>query len=336
MYDEPEYLQLIDLLRSADIAFTNLEMLFHNYEPFPMAESGGTWMRGAPELASELTWAGFDLVSRANNHAGDYGVRGLELTTQHVEAAGIVHAGVGMSLAEAREAKFLETAKARVALISVSSSFARHMAASRSRDNIPARPGLNPLRYRTTYVLPDGQYENLEQIGNSLEAFTDQDGNPRGMDEDKPGEMQMIGRNFARGSEASILREANEDDVAEIASVVNNASRLADFTIVTIHAHEYDRRRDMTPEFLHLFARAMIEAGADVFIGHGPHVLRGIEIFQGKPILYSLGDFLFQNETLDRLPEDNYLALDLDERAHVADFNDKRYENDSKGFPRNT
>lgn len=333
VYDEPEFLEMVELLRSADVAFTNLEMLFHDYEPYPMAESGGTWMRGDPELAHELAWAGFDMVARANNHTGDYGTLGLQLTTKYVEEAGLVHAGVGMSLAEAREAKFLETPNARVALISVSSSFANHMRAGRSRDDVPARPGLNPLRYKTTYVLPDADYENLRQSGESLGQFTDQDGNPTGSDEDKPGEMRVFGRDFASGPAPMIRRETNEDDVAAIAAVVSNASRLADFTIVTIHAHEHAGRRELTPEFLTLFARAMVEAGADVFVGHGPHSLRGIEIYEGKPILYSLGDFLFQNESLDRLPSDNYESYDLGENAHVADFNDARYEDDTKGFP---
>ena len=101
------------------------------------------------------------MVARANNHTGDYGTLGLELTTKYVEQAGLVHAGAGMSLAEAREAKFLETPKARVALISLASSFANHMRAGMSRDDVPARPGLNPLRYETTYVLPESDYENV-------------------------------------------------------------------------------------------------------------------------------------------------------------------------------
>ena len=333
VYDEPEFLEMIELLRSADVAFTNLEMLFHDYEPYPMAESGGTWMRGDPELAQELAWAGFDMVARANNHTGDYGTLGLQLTTKYVEEAGLVHAGVGMSLAEAREAKFLETSKARVALISVASSYANHMRAGRSRDDVPARPGLNPLRYKTTYVLADADYENLRQSGAALGQFIDQDGSPTGTDDDKPGEMKVFGRDFAVGDTAMIRRESNKVDVAEISAVVSNASRLADFTIVTIHAHEHAGRRELTPEFLTTFARAMVEAGADVFVGHGPHSLRGIEIYQGKPILYSLGDFLFQNESLQRLPSGNYERYELDGNAHVADFNDVRYDNDTKGFP---
>src|SRR5947209_5966550 len=71
IYSEPDFTKLIDLVRGADVAFTNLEMLFHDYESYPMHESGGTWMRADPALVKELTWAGFDLVSRANNHAGD-------------------------------------------------------------------------------------------------------------------------------------------------------------------------------------------------------------------------------------------------------------------------
>jgi RNA polymerase subunit RPABC4/transcription elongation factor Spt4 len=104
VYNEPSFLQMIELIRSADVAFTNLEMLFHDYEPYPMHQSGGTYMRADPALAKELAWAGFDMVSRANNHAGDYGVEGMRLTTKYTEAAGLVHAGVGESLPEAREA----------------------------------------------------------------------------------------------------------------------------------------------------------------------------------------------------------------------------------------
>ncbi len=335
VYEEPEFLKMIDLIRSADVAFTNLEVLFHDYEPHPMAESGGTWMRADPKLAGELTWAGFDLVSLANNHTGDYGVLGMQLTMRHVREAGLIGAGAGNSLAEAREAKFLETAKARVALISVASSYRPHMAAGHSRDNIPARPGLNPLRISTTYELPPTEFAAMRSVGEALGLFTDQDGNPTGTEENRPGEFRLFRQWFAPGDVATIRTKANQSDVDAIAAVVSNASRLADYVIVTIHAHEQLGRREVPAEFLQPFAHAMIDAGADVFVGHGPHVLRGIELYAGKPILYSLGDFLFQNETLLRLPTGNYDRYELGEHAHVADFNDKRYKNDTEGFPAN-
>ena len=121
VFKEPEFTKLFDLIRGADAAFTNLETLFHDYEAPPAHESGGTWMRTDPAILKEIVWAGFDLVSRANNHAGDFGAQGAQITTRYVRDAGLVQAGVGDSLAEAREAKFLETPKARVALISAHS-----------------------------------------------------------------------------------------------------------------------------------------------------------------------------------------------------------------------
>ena len=324
VYREPEFLDLIDLIRRADVAFTNLETLFHDYEPYPMHQSGGTWMRAQPALVNELTWAGFDMVARANNHSGDYGQLGMELTTTYVAEAGLVQAGVGGSLAEAREAKFLETAAGRrVALISVASTFPDHSRAGRSRDDIPPRPGLNPLRFSTTYVVTRDRLEDLRALLQELGLNAPDEGD----------ELQFRGNRFAVGDEPNVRTTPNETDMAEIGAVVSNASRLADYTMVTIHAHEGHGDRSVPAEFLVTFARAMIDAGADIFVGHGPHVVRGIEIYQGQPILYSIANFIFQNETLLRLPSDNYERLDLDPDAGVADFSDRRYNNDHEGFP---
>lgn len=332
VYKEPEFLEMIDIIQKADMAFTNLEMLFHDYEPYPMATSGGTWMRAAPALAKDLSWAGFDMVSRANNHTGDYGVLGMQLTTKYVAEAGIVQAGVGNSLAEAREAKFLETSKARVSLISLASSFAKHMGAGRSRDNVIARPGLNPLRYSTTYVLPQDKFASMVESARKLGELHNQDGEPRGYSEDKPDKLKAFGKSFIVGDKVEVRTKADKSDVDEINAVINNASRLSDYTIVTMHAHEGEKRSEPAA-FIPEVARAMIDAGADVFVGHGPHALRGIEIYKGKPIFYSLGDFMFQNETLLRMPSDSYEAYDLGEDAHLADWNDQRYNFDKKGFP---
>src|SRR5437588_155431 len=133
IYHEPEFLKLVEIIRGANAAFTNLEMLFHDYESYPMSESGGTWMRADPALVKDLVWAGFDLVSRANNHAGDYGVGAMRLKTTYLREAGLVQAGVGESLTEAREARFLDTPTRRVALISTTASFPDHSRASEPR-----------------------------------------------------------------------------------------------------------------------------------------------------------------------------------------------------------
>ena len=329
VYTEPAFTRVIDLVRGADAAFTNLEMLFHDYEPYAMNESGGTYMRAEPALIKELVWAGFDMVARANNHAGDYGVLGMNLTTKYVADAGLVQAGVGQSLAEAREAKFLETAKGRVALISVASTFTPPSRAGSTRGDMPARPGLNPLRFSTITTVTPERMATLREMANEI------NGRPR---ETTPapaiGEtFTFFGRRFTTGAAPGIRTEPDKDDLNEIAAVVRSASGLADYTIVTIHSHEGGRDRLLPADFLVTFAHAMVDAGADLFVGHGPHVLRGVEIYKGKPVLYSLGDFIFENETLLRLPTDNYDTYDLGASAHVNDFNDARYDRDKSGFP---
>ena len=87
VFDEPEFLALRELVQSADAGFVNLEILFHNWEPdvIPAASSGGTYMQADPSIAEELVWMGFDMVSMANNHTGDYGYGGLRRTTEAVE-----------------------------------------------------------------------------------------------------------------------------------------------------------------------------------------------------------------------------------------------------------
>ena len=328
VYSEPAFTRILDLVRGADAAFTNLEMLFHDYEPYAMNESGGTYMRADPALVKELTWAGFDMVSRANNHTGDYGVLGMNLTTKYVAAAGLVQAGVGQSLAEAREAKFLETPKARVALISVASTFPDHSRAGKTRGDMPARPGLNPLRFATVTTVTPERLATLRQIAAEINGTTPATPPPAAATT-----LNFFGRRFTAGATPGVRTEPEKEDLDEIATVVKSAAGLSDYTIVTIHAHEGGRDRTLPADFLVTFARAMVDAGADMFVGHGPHVLRGIEIYKGKPILYSLGDFIFENETLLRLPSENYETYDLGAAAHVNDFNDARYNFDKSGFP---
>ena len=324
VYKEPEFLGMIDVIRSADAAFVNLEVLLHDYEHFPMHQSGGTYMRADPEMAAELKWAGFDMVSLANNHTGDYGPGGMRTTIRHVEAAGFLYAGAGESLTAAREAHFMETANGRIALISCASTFPDHSRAGKTRGAIPPRPGLNPIRFRTTYILPPDHFTRMQMAGVSLGLLDTVR---------ETGSFRLFRQNFELGDSADIRTEPNQEDLEAIAGVVRNAARLADVVIVSVHAHERDGDLSIPAEFLVTFSRAMVDAGADIIAGHGPHVLRGIEIYQGKPILYSLGDFMFQNETLHRLPSENYERYELGPDQGLADFNAARYRNDTRGFP---
>ncbi|MDP2856789.1 MAG: CapA family protein, partial [Bacillota bacterium] len=124
VYDEPAFLQLFELVRGSDAAFTNLEMIFHHYEGYPAMESGGTWMQGDPALLDEMLWAGLNLFSVANNHSLDYSAGGLLATLRELQSRRMVCAGAGTNLAEARAPSYLETPAGRVALLAASSTFA--------------------------------------------------------------------------------------------------------------------------------------------------------------------------------------------------------------------
>ena len=95
------------------------------------------------------------------------------------------------------------------------------------------------------------------------------------------------------------------------------------------------RRADLeeTAAFVTRFAHQAIDEGADVFVGHGSHFPMGIEIYKGKPIFYSVGNFIFQNETVGFFPADAYERFDLDLRATPSDFLDARTAGGKKGHP---
>jgi hypothetical protein len=68
-------------------------------------------------------------------------------------------------------------------------------------------------------------------------------------------------------------------------------------------------------------------------VGHGHHMLRGIEVYKGKPIFYSLANFIFENDLVELQPSDNYDKVGLDGNALPSDYFSKRSRNDTVGFP---
>ena len=81
----------------------------------------------------------------------------------------------------------------------------------------------------------------------------------------------------------------------------------ADYIIISIHSHEVGGTSKETPaQFLEQFAHECIDCGAHAVIGHGPHLIRPVEIYNGYPIFYSLGDFMLHNESIAKVPEDMY------------------------------
>ncbi|MBV6496319.1 MAG: CapA family protein [Acidobacteria bacterium ACB1] len=208
------------ILSAADIAFGNLEG--------PMADSGASTkcrpnstrcfaFRVPTHYGKYLKDAGFDVLSLANNHAGDFGDSGRESTRKTLDALDIKHAGSD-----------------------------RHT-------------------YSTTYLTVKGK--KVAFIGFAHNAIT-----------------------------------PNVNDLDEAERLVRAAKKKADIVVVSFHGGAEGTDRQHVPNATEIFAgekrgnlpafaHRVIDAGAALVLGHGPHVMRGMELYKGHLVVYSLGNF---------------------------------------------
>jgi hypothetical protein len=319
-----DFVALVDLIRSADAAIVNLEeSLFDmtTFKGWPEVENGGQWELGPAFVAEELREMGFDMFGRANNHTTDYGVEGMRLTDQLLDRLGIVHAGTGMTLGQASRPGYLDTAKARVAFLSFASSFTTMSRAGAARDDVPGRPGLNALRLERRFEVDAETFDILLSLAPKIGGRVGEDKKSLRLFQVQSAVSSIL---VVPGEKFFVRETPETSDVERILRETRNAAKMADLVIISGHGHQPGNQSLVPPSWLPAFARQCIDAGAAAYFTHGPHQLRGIEIYKGRPIFYSLGNFIFQNETIDPLPADDYEKYDLPATALPGDFFDRR------------
>ena len=210
---------LAPTLRSADITFGNLEGT--------LLDAGGTVKRcsnpavcyafRSPErYVNHLTDAGFDLVSIANNHTGDFGPEGRRRTKATLENAGIAYAG----LAGTDETTVVE------------------------KDGV---------RYGMVAFAPNRGTVDIRNLENAKR----------------------------------LVRELAERSDIVIVSFHGGAEGAKNQRVPRKTETYYGENRGN----VYAFAHAVVDAGADVVFGHGPHVTRAAELYKDRFIIYSLGNF---------------------------------------------
>lgn len=339
---------LYQKIKEADIAFTNLEVLPNNFKGHPAARSDGAHFAAHSYVLDDLKEIGFNLYSCANNHALDYGVEGLLSTMDELEKRDLSYAGVGRNLTEARMPVYHSVSGGTVAMISCTSTFFDEQAAGEERPEVQGRPGINPIKFDVEYEVSEKQMEVLKEIYEDLGL----ENNRRefvqlgfGTNPDDSSVLPFVDSNLRvagtlnanfRVSETSKVRTVpNEKDLNEICKWVREAKSRADVVIVSLHAHEQGKSKEHPAEFIQQFAHRIIDEGADVIVGHGPHLLRGLEMYNGKPIFYSLGNFIGQNELIYKLPHDSYKRFKVDPSLTPSEVFHIRSEGGKKGFPGN-
>jgi hypothetical protein len=207
-----------DTLSSSDITFGNLEGSFLNYGEAAKKCKDTTicYLFRMPEkYVSALTASGFDILSLANNHFGDFGLSGRNRTKKILDSVGIFYGGL------------LE-----------------HPWSIFKKDS---------LLYGFCAFAPNAGTVNINDINGAGEI------------------VKML------------------SDTCDIVIVsFHGGAEGADFQNVpkSIEIFHGESRGDV-----YNFAHTMIDNGADVVFGHGPHVTRAIEVYQNRFISYSLGNF---------------------------------------------
>ena len=209
------YNDILPVIQDADISITNLELpLVENGTP--IAKTGPN-IKASPKSIEALTFAGFNMVTLANNHIMDYGSKGLFSTMQLCKDNGIDYIGVGKNLKEASKVKYIDCKDQKIAFI--------NLAENEWSTTHGSEPGANPLNEINQYY-------------------------------------QII--------------EAKEN---------------ADYVILIVHGG-HETYGLPSPRMKKLY-RYFVDLGVDAVVGHHTHCYSGHEVFKGKPIFYSLGNFIF-------------------------------------------
>jgi poly-gamma-glutamate capsule biosynthesis protein CapA/YwtB (metallophosphatase superfamily) len=343
-FREPGFLAIRDLLHQADVRFTNGETQFHDYE-HPPGHLHVTYMRCDPHLIADLQWIGINLLACANNHSHDYGEGGLLTNLRHLSTAGVVHAGTGANYAEAVAPAYLETARGRVALVSATTTSQPHARAGEQRRDMPGRPGANIIRWTTEWTVDAPAFAELRRIAEkfgwsqrpppwwiraygfaaSAESTTVYLGDKNTLGQ-PPHVVEDAASRFVLGDGFAQRGRLHQADLQRNLASVAEARRMADWVIFSIHNHEGGASVNEPADHIRELAHAVIDAGADLVVGHGPHRDRGIELYADKPIFYSLGNFLAQQPTMTHQPQDMLQVYGLGHEDSVADLYDAHYD----------
>ena len=330
--------EVSDYIKKGDARFFNFESIIYKEGIWGHYYNGGSFHNSHPKTLEIAKEYGFNMLNFANNHTFDWGYGGLISTLEALKNTDFVHTGVGMNLDEASAPAYLDTPTGRVALISMASSIGDLSAmASRQSRRIPGRPGVNALRTKKYIEVTKEQFDVLNEIAENSGVNAGRNiSRAEGYTSLKESEdiVELGGMvEFRLGDKTKYHAKLNETDIKRLEKAIIEAKAQADYILVSIHAHELTGLAKENPaEFLVDFAHRAIDMGAHAVLGHGPHLLRPLEIYKDCPIFYSLGDFMLHNESVTFAPEDMYEKYGLTSDDPLCEIYRKRSRNYTVGL----
>lgn len=327
--------ELTEFINQGDFRYLNLETTVHDFETYGAALSGGSWFCAEPEVLNDMHKYGFNILSSANNHSHDYGIAGLLKTLEYTKKFGFPCAGTGATMADASGPVYLDTPEGRYALIAGCSSFTPDMAAGEQTRLMQGRPGLNTITCKTTYQVTKEEMDTLKKIAEetSINGSADISRKEGYLPQLPPGKFVFGGMDFEEAEKSGKKTSVKPADMARTVKAIEEAKFFADYVVISIHSHQIRTTKKEEPaEFLEEFCRKCIDAGADAVIGTGPHLIRPIEIYKGKPIFYSLGDFFLENETMKKVPAGMFEKQGMTGNENMKDMYEDRSDHGKRGL----
>lgn len=311
-------------IKKGDARFFNLETTLNNGEFFGNQYFGGSHLRTTPNALKDAKEFGFNMLSFANNHSMDFSHDGLMATKHAVDDADFPNTGAGANLDEASAPAYLDTRNGRIALISAVSTINNDAAiAGKQSRRFPGRPGVNALRIDGYLQVTPEEFQVISNISskskiNAQLEIERAEGYHPPLAKDVATLNDLV---FRIGNETKYITHPLEEDMVRIEKAIYEAQMQADYILVSIHSHELSGDAKENPsDFLQEFAHRCIDKGAHAVIGHGPHLLRPIEIYKNRPIFYSLGDFVIHNECIPYAPEEMFAKQNLTSDATMREL----------------
>ena len=219
------FLKVVDYLKEADIVFGNLEGVISDKG----IKAGSIYsFRANPKVIEGLSFAGFNVLSLANNHALDYTRAALEDCLAKLSNAEIDYVGAGFNEKEAY---------------------------------LPIIKEVNGSTSSSPAKIAFLAYTNLGP------------------------------ETWKAAKENSGIAWINEEDLEKIKEDIKLAKEKTDILIISLHTGE-EYQKEPT-QFQIEFSKMAIEAGADLIVGHHPHIIQKNEKYKNGYIFYSLGNFIF-------------------------------------------
>ena len=296
-------------MKTADVRITNLETTVTEYDCYASSFSGGTPMSADPARLEDVKLFGIQACGCANNHSMDFSFNGVLSTMRHLDAAGLLRAGIGASLTEASAPATIETAAGKVAYIAKTAVYSGNDSgrAGDSHDGIPPRPGVNGMRHIDESLVTAEQMAYIRALAEETMVNAEEDLD-RAFGYDPGGDPEVFRYGDARfrvADKPGKFSRCNSKDMERTERNIREAKKTHDYVVTSIHSHQFRARLEHEVDYyVEEFAHRCIDAGADAVIGTGNHLLKGIEIYKGKPIFYCLGNFLFHPEYVKRISAD--------------------------------